>query len=88
MSNAATMERKPYWPKKALDFREAILQRLRAMKRSAYWLSNTQAVAFPGTVRNYLAGRRDTTGKVLAELLTIVGLTVCADPGAEEPTDT
>jgi hypothetical protein len=78
MSNAATMERKPYRPKKAIDFRMEILARLCAIGKSAYWLSNTQAVAFPGTVRNYLAGRRDTTGKVIAELMSIVGLTLCA----------
>lgn len=62
-----------------MDIRKIILVRLDTMGRSRYWLANrahTEGLANRETVFRYLRGDRDTSAKVAAGLLELLGLEI------------
>lgn len=59
-----------------VDLRAVIMRRLRKIDMSPYRLSLDQTMVHPATARAYLRGNRDTTGRVIAELMMLVGLEV------------
>ena len=59
-----------------LNIREIIKAQLEATGRSANWLSKQQRAVHENTCRTYLYGGRDTSGRVLGELLMIMGMEI------------
>ena len=65
-------KRKP----KTIDVRQAIKDQLVLIGKSCNWLAHEQKSVHPSTAKNYLYGQKDTTGRVIGEMLIIVGLTI------------
>lgn len=57
-----------------MDIRTLILTRVKEAGKSLYWLARAQHVVHWKSAYEYLCGRRDTTGRVLGELMDILGL--------------
>ena len=62
--------------KKKLNIREIIKAQLKATGRTANWLAKQQTAVHENTCRTYLYGGRDTSGRVLGELLAILELEI------------
>ena len=63
--------------KKKLNIREIIKAQLKATGRTANWLAKQQTAVHENTCRTYLyGGGRDTSGRVLGELLAILELEI------------
>lgn len=59
-----------------MDLRTVILARMADLDMTQYRLSEDQNAVHPSSAREYLRGRRETTGRVVGELLELAGLTV------------
>lgn len=62
--------------KQGLDLRLLLLRRIKKIGLTPHAVSVRQRAVHPASVRAYLRGNRDTSGRVIGELMTIVGLEV------------
>lgn len=67
--------------KPGLDLRLLLLRQIRKIGLTPNAVSLRQRAVHPASVRAYLRGDRDTSGRVIGELMTIVGLEVVESDG-------